>query len=88
MFVGPYTTRINCPHGRPSIVVSLPLNHSSFSVTHAHTHTHAHTLTPLTEPAEGVKDRSVIQLYSKATGIYLGLRVSGDVIGMTNPDND
>jgi hypothetical protein len=35
-----------------------------------------------------LKDRSVIQLYCKTTGAYLGLRVSGDVVGMTNPDND
>ena len=35
-----------------------------------------------------LKDRSVIQLYSKATGVYLGLRVSGQVVAMTNPDND
>ncbi|CAI8019803.1 hypothetical protein GBAR_LOCUS11864 [Geodia barretti] len=56
-FVGPYTTQIMCPHGRPSIVNQL-------------------------------KDRSVVQLYSKATGIYLGLRVNGDVVGMTNADND
>jgi hypothetical protein len=56
-FVGPYTTQIKCPHGRPSIVNQL-------------------------------KDRSVVQLYSKATGIYLGLRVNGDVVGMTNADND
>ncbi|CAI8015195.1 hypothetical protein GBAR_LOCUS9445 [Geodia barretti] len=35
-----------------------------------------------------LKDRSVVQLYSKATGIYLGLRVNGDVVGTTNADND
>ena len=34
-----------------------------------------------------LKDRNVIQLYSKATGVYLGLRVSGHVVAMTNPDN-
>ena len=35
-----------------------------------------------------LRDRSVIQLYSKAAGVYLGLRVSGQVVAMTNPDND
>ena len=35
-----------------------------------------------------LKDRSEIQLYSKAAGVYLGLRVSGQVVAMTNPDND
>ena len=30
----------------------------------------------------------MIQLYSKATGMYLGLKGNGGVLAMTNPDND
>lgn len=35
-----------------------------------------------------LKDRSVIQLYVKATGVYLGLKTVGGVVGITNPDSD
>ena len=35
-----------------------------------------------------LKDRSVIQLYVKATGVYLGLKTIGGVVGITNPDSD
>ena len=35
-----------------------------------------------------LKDKSVIQLYSKSSGVYLGLQSGGNVVGMKNPDND
>lgn len=34
-----------------------------------------------------LKDRSVIQLYSKVTGVYLGLKANG-IVPITNPDSD